>query len=136
MQLNLSEKNKSYIWIFIIAWFVYGIAVNAVGSCHLQMKMTKDGEYYVFYENTESDIGDGYVSHYEYDVIIADSLTLFEAEEMIFDCIQDSKQIMKKYGTVYNLKTGNSAIDLLISIFIFGLPVLLAFIIFKSELIK
>ncbi|MBJ10338.1 MAG: hypothetical protein CMP66_02600 [Flavobacteriales bacterium] len=136
MQLNLSEKHKSYILKLTIAWFIYGFAVNVVGSCHLQMKMTKDGEYYVFYEQTESDIGDGYVSHYEYDVIIADSLTLFEAEEMINDCIQDKEQIMKKYGTVYNLKTGNSVIDILISIFILFLPVFLVFIIFKSELIK
>ena len=127
MQLNLSEKNKSYIWIFIIAWFVYGFFSNTIGSCDMQMEMTEEGNYYVYYDDTDYDPNE---------IIIANSLTLFEAEEMIFDCIQDSKQIMKKYGTVYNLKTGNSAIDLLISIFILWLPVLLAFIIFKSELIK
>jgi hypothetical protein len=83
------------------------------------MEMTKDGKWDIVYSVTESDERG---NNYEYNKTYMASLELNEAQEIINDCINESQLKMKKYGSVYNLKTGNFAIDVLIIMFIFILP--------------
>lgn len=118
----MSQKNKNHIFYLSLAWLFYSTIVFTFGSCGLQMKMTKNGEYDIFYTITEEDVGEGYNTSYEYEVTYMESLNLNEAEEIINDCIRESETIMKKYGTVYNLKTGEFTLDLFLMLIIFISP--------------
>lgn len=129
--MKLIYKNLIFFYI-PIAWFFYSFFVFSVGNCDLEMKMTKNGKYDIVYTITEDDIGDGYYSTYEYEKIYTESLNLNEAEKIINDCIKESEKFMKKYGTVYNLKTGEFTLDVILWFFYFIVPYVFIYIFYKK----
>ena len=94
------------------------------------MKMTKDGKYDIFYTLSEVDETG---SSYDYEVIFMQSLEENKAKKIINDCIDENEKAMKKYGTIYNLKTGYFTIDILKFLFILCLPY---YIMYKFSVFK
>lgn len=119
MDFKISQANKKHFFYLGIAWFLYSLFVISLGSCSLEMKMTKDGKYDIFYTLSEVDETG---SNYDYEVIFMQSLEENKAKKIINDCIDENEKAMKKYGTIYNLKTGYFTIDILIFLFILCLP--------------
>tara|TARA_B100000963_G_scaffold348361_1_gene355832 strand:+ start:422 stop:811 length:390 start_codon:yes stop_codon:yes gene_type:complete len=113
----VTKENVSFAFGFI--WFFYSCLVFAFESCSLYMEKTEEGKWDIVYYITESDETG---NSYEYKKLYEESLNLNEAHEIINDCINESDLKMKKYGSVYNLKTGNSFIDLLIKLSFFIIP--------------
>lgn len=113
----LTRENFLFYSTFI--WFFYSCIIFSFDSCGLFMEKSKDGKWDVYYTIYESDEkGDSY----ENKSLFKASIELNEAQKIINDCITKSEKKMRKYGTVYNLKTGNFTIDVLLMMFIFFLP--------------
>jgi hypothetical protein len=125
---------EKIVFFFIpIAWCLYSLFVFANGNCDLQMKMTNDGKYDIFYTNTVDDIGDGYITTNEYERIYMESLNLNEAEKIINDCVRESEIFMKKYATIYNLKTDELTIDLMLWFLYFIIPYVFIYMLYKRN---
>ena len=111
---------KEYlVFFFTLAWFFYSCLVFSFDSCDLFMEQSKDGKWDVFCSISESDERGNI---YENKSLFKSSIQLNEAQEIINDCIAKSELKMKKYGTVYNLKTGNFTIDVLLMLLICFFP--------------
>tara|TARA_B100001057_G_C22605963_1_gene854653 strand:+ start:180 stop:563 length:384 start_codon:yes stop_codon:yes gene_type:complete len=112
-------KKENLVLAFGFFWFFYSCLVFTFNSCDLYMQKSKDGKWDILYNISESDeLGNSYDRKKLYKV----SLEINEAKEIINECKNESNLKMKKYGSVYNFKSGNDVIDFLIKIFFFILP--------------
>jgi len=120
------SRTEQFIFVFSIAWLFYSVIILSIGSCPLFMEENKEGEWTIFYTVVHDD-----ETGAEHDEYYDGPMSLEDANIIIDNCISESITKLKKYGTVYNLRSENSLIITLITLIIFIFPYLFLYLFYK-----
>ena len=125
----MKKAIEKFIFIFSIAWLFYSVIILSIGSCGLFMEENKEGEWTIFYTVVHDD-----ETGAEHDEYYDGPMSLEDANIIIDNCISESNTRLKKYGTVYNLRSENYLLDLFFLFFVFILPYLFFYLFYKIKI--